>query len=77
MNNCEINKHKVQQKYNFKIFVDDYLGSLDVEQISVDYKQDLLENAVMGEECYRPCKANNRKICYFHWTMENYQAMGG
>lgn len=29
-----------------------------------------------GEDCYRDCRGSESKICYFHFTLEHYHAMG-
>ncbi|KAL9895317.1 uncharacterized protein ACN2A1_006056 [Glossina fuscipes fuscipes] len=29
-----------------------------------------------GEECKRDCMPNQKRVCYFHFVLENYQAMG-
>ncbi|XP_055854376.1 uncharacterized protein LOC129918065 [Episyrphus balteatus] len=29
-----------------------------------------------GELCNRPCRPNDQRMCYFHFTLEHYQAMG-
>lgn len=29
-----------------------------------------------GEECKRDCMPNQKRVCYFQFVLENYQAMG-
>uniref|UniRef100_A0A1A9WAB1 Uncharacterized protein n=1 Tax=Glossina brevipalpis TaxID=37001 RepID=A0A1A9WAB1_9MUSC len=29
-----------------------------------------------GEQCKRTCMPNDKRVCYFHFVLENYQAMG-
>lgn len=33
-------------------------------------------NSFPGELCYRNCNGAAPRICYFHWHLEHYQAMG-
>lgn len=44
---------------------------------SIDIEKDLMAHAIKGEKCYRECKADDRQICYFNFTLKHYQIMGG
>lgn len=36
-----------------------------------------LDRMVRGEECNRPCKKNDVKVCRFHFMMKYFQVLGG
>lgn len=41
-------------------------------------ERSLAENMLKypGEDCYRDCQDSESKICYFHFNLEHYHAMG-
>lgn len=55
--------------------LDEFLNSLEVAEISEE--KDLLDHAIPGEECLRVCKENDRKVCFFNFTLKSYQVLGG
>lgn len=55
--------------------LNEFLKVLNV--IDSNYEKDLLKHAVGGESCNRECQENDRKICYFNFTLKHYQTLGG
>lgn len=41
------------------------------------YEEDLMKHAIAGEKCVRECNENERRICYFNFTLKHYQTLGG
>lgn len=53
----------------------EFLDTLNASKINIE--KDLLSHAVPGENCIRECSENDRKICYFNFTLKHYQTLGG
>lgn len=41
------------------------------------FDKDLMKHAVDGEKCVRECRENDRKICFYNFTLKHYQILGG
>ena len=50
--------------------IDSPLSELQNNSASLDVK------SYPGELCYRNCNNAAPRICYYHWHLEHYQAMG-
>lgn len=55
--------------------LDQVLDSLHVTDRQFD--KDLMKHAVDGEKCVRECRENDRKICFYNFTLKHYQILGG
>jgi hypothetical protein len=55
--------------------LDEFLSSLQIVELSEE--KDLLKHAIPGEECSRECRENDRKVCFFNFTLKSYQVLGG
>lgn len=38
---------------------------------------DLMKHAIDGENCVRKCAKNDKRVCYFKFTLRHYQVLGG
>lgn len=55
--------------------LNEFLKVLSASDMS--FEKDLLNHAVDGAKCMRECRENDRKICYFNFTLKHYQTLGG
>lgn len=56
-------------------YLNEFLSALHAAELSKD--MDLLDHAIPGEDCLRECRENDRKVCYFNFTLKSYQVLGG
>lgn len=59
-----------------KDFLEEFLGVLNVSYDKT-FEQDLMKHAIAGEKCLRECETNDRKVCFFNFTLKHYQILGG
>lgn len=52
-----------------------FLNSLNIR--NKEFDKNIIEKAVKGEECMRKCHVDDRKVCYFNFTLKHYQVMSG
>jgi hypothetical protein len=67
----------------FEIFiVTIFINIISIQNFSINERNlNIFAKAVNlssnpGENCYRECKANDRRVCYYHWVVENYHTVG-
>jgi hypothetical protein len=41
------------------------------------HELDVMKYAVAGEDCVRKCAKDDKKVCYFKFTLRYYQVLGG
>jgi hypothetical protein len=55
-------------------FLKPFLDSISENDREIE--KNLMKHAIAGEKCMRECKDNDRKVCYFNFTLKHYQVMG-
>jgi hypothetical protein len=55
-------------------FLQPFFDTLAGKDEAID--KNLIKHAIAGEKCMRECKNDDRKVCYFNFTLKHYQVMG-